>query len=284
MKKVKIIGVPEHFNFPWQLALGEGAFEERGIDLRWTNIPEGTGKMCQMLSDGETDLAIILTEGIIKSITEGNPVKIVQEYVASPLLWGIHVGAKSSYKVLSDLKNAKVAISRFGSGSHLMAYVNARNEGWNSDQIRFEIVNNLDGAVKALTEGEADYFMWEHFMTKPLVDKGVFRRLGDCPTPWPSFVIVATDNFLRENKAILGHILEIINLYTAEFKSIPSIDRTLANTFDQQLEDIQRWLSLTQWSQVSLKPQTIDLVQNTLMDLKLIDKKLKLDEVIENVQ
>lgn len=284
MKKVKIIGVPEHFNFPWQLALGEGAFEERGIDLRWTNIPEGTGKMCQMLSDGETDLAIILTEGIIKSITEGNPVKIVQEYVASPLLWGIHVGAKSSYKVLSDLKNAKVAISRFGSGSHLMAYVNARNEGWNSDQIRFEIVNNLDGAVKALTEGEADYFMWEHFMTKPLVDKGVFRRLGDCPTPWPSFVIVATDNFLRENKAILGHILEIINLYTAEFKSIPSIDRTLANTFDQQLEDVQRWLSLTQWSQVSLKPQTIDLVQNTLMDLKLIDKKLKLDEVIENVQ
>jgi ABC-type nitrate/sulfonate/bicarbonate transport system substrate-binding protein len=284
MKKVKIIGVPEHFNFPWQLALEEGAFEERGIDLRWTNIPEGTGKMCQMLSDGETDLAIILTEGIIKSITEGNPVKIVQEYVASPLLWGIHVGAKSSYKVLSDLKNAKVAISRFGSGSHLMAYVNARNEGWNSDQIRFEIVNNLDGAVKALTEGEADYFMWEHFMTKPLVDKGVFRRLGDCPTPWPSFVIVATDNFLRENKAILGHILEIINLYTAEFKSIPSIDRTLANTFDQQLEDVQRWLSLTQWSQVSLKPQTIDLVQNTLMDLKLIDKKLKLDEVIENVQ
>src|SRR5690606_26303347 len=193
MQKVKIIGVPEHFNFPWQLAIGEGAFEERGIDLRWMDIPEGTGKMCQMLNDGEADLAIILTEGIIKSITEGNPVKIVQEYVSSPLLWGIHVGAKSSYKVLSDLKNAKVAISRFGSGSHLMAFVNARNEGWDSDRLQFEVINNLDGAVKALTEGGADYFMWEHFMTKPLVDKGVFRRLGDCPTPWPSFVIVATD-------------------------------------------------------------------------------------------
>jgi len=283
MQKVKIIGVPEHFNFPWQLAIGEGAFEERGIDLRWMDIPEGTGKMCQMLKDGKTDLAIILTEGIIKSITEGNPVKIVQKYVSSPLLWGIHVGAKSSYKVLSDLKNAKVAISRFGSGSHLMAFVNARNEGWDSDRLQFEVVDNLEGAVNALTEGSADYFMWEHFMTKPLVDKGVFRRLGDCPTPWPSFVIVVTDKFLRGNKNTLGHILEVINLYTSEFKTIPSIDRTLANTFDQRSEDIREWLSLTRWSQTSLKFQAVDLVQNTLLDLKLIDKTLNFDEIVETV-
>ena len=81
MKTVKIIGVPEHFNLPWHLAIEEGAFEERGIQLEWTDIPEGTGKMSQMLKDGETDLAIILTEGIVKSITEGNPVKIIQEYI-----------------------------------------------------------------------------------------------------------------------------------------------------------------------------------------------------------
>ncbi|NNM17841.1 MAG: ABC transporter substrate-binding protein, partial [Croceitalea sp.] len=42
MKKVKIIGVPEHFNLPWHLAIEEGAFEARGIDLVWTDIPEGT--------------------------------------------------------------------------------------------------------------------------------------------------------------------------------------------------------------------------------------------------
>ncbi len=284
MKEVKIIGVPEHFNFPWQLAIEEGAFEERGIDLQWTDIPEGTGKMCQMLKDGETDLAIILTEGIIKSIVEGNPVKIVQEYVASPLLWGIHVGAKSNYKVLSDLEGTKVAISRFGSGSHLMAFVHAKQEGWNSDQLQFEVINNLDGAVQALTEGKADYFMWEHFMTKPLVDNGTFRRLGDCPTPWPSFVVAATDNLIRDNKNILRHILDIINLYTIEFKSIPSIDRTLANAFDQQLEDIQEWLSLTQWSQASLNIQTIGLVQDTLLNLKLIDKKSDFNEIVESMQ
>ena len=96
MKKVNVVGVPEHFNLPWHLAIEEGAFSDRGITLSWTDIPEGTGKMAQMLEDNQTDLAIILTEGIIKSISHDNPCKIVQQYVSSPLLWGIHVAADSA--------------------------------------------------------------------------------------------------------------------------------------------------------------------------------------------
>ena len=39
--------------------------------------------MCQMLRDGEADMAVILTEGIVKDIVAGNPSKIVQIYVQS---------------------------------------------------------------------------------------------------------------------------------------------------------------------------------------------------------
>ncbi len=280
MKTVKIIGVPEHFNFPWHLAIEEGAFEERGIDLQWSDIPEGTGKMCQMLQDGETDLAIILTEGIVKSIVEGNPVKIVQRYIESPLLWGIHVGAKSKYNTIKELENTKVAISRYGSGSHLMAYVNAKNNEWDTNALNFEVINNLDGAVTALTNGAADYFMWEHFTTKPLVDNGTFRRLGDCPTPWPCFVIAATDNFISTQKGTLAHILEVINLYTEEFKSIPSIDRNLSNAYEQQLEDIKEWLSITEWSQSQMDGKTLSGVQEQLKILGLIDKQVPKESIL----
>ncbi len=280
MKTVKIIGVPEHFNFPWHLAIEEGAFEERGIDLQWSDIPEGTGKMCQMLQDGETDLAIILTEGIVKSIVEGNPVKIVQKYIESPLLWGIHVGAKSKYTQIKDLENTKVAISRYGSGSHLMAYVNAKNNDWDTSALGFEVINNLDGAVTALTNGSADYFMWEHFTTKPLVDNSTFRRLGDCPTPWPCFVIAATDNFITTQKGTLAHILEVINLYTEEFKSIPSIDRNLSNAYEQKLEDIKEWLSITEWSQSQMDGKTLSGVQEQLKVLGLIDKQVSKESIL----
>ncbi|NJB69986.1 ABC-type nitrate/sulfonate/bicarbonate transport system substrate-binding protein [Saonia flava] len=281
MKQVKIVGVPEHFNLPWHMAIEEGAFLERGINLEWENIPEGTGKMCQLLKDEETDLAIILTEGLIKSISEGNPSKIVQVFINSPLLWGIHVGAKSEYKNIDELKGAKAAISRFGSGSHLMAYVHAQNKEWDTNTLQFEVINNLEGAIDALTNGKADYFMWEHFTTKPLVDKGIFRRLGDCPTPWPCFVVAATDKFLSNNKGALDHILETINLYTSEFKSIPSIDRTLANKYGQQLEDIKDWLSKTEWSQSQIDSTTLLEVQKRLISLDLI-KRIESDKTFRH--
>ena len=68
---MKIVGVPEHFNLPWLMALEEGAFASRGINLVWTDVPEGTGKMSELLATEQTDLAIVLTEGIVKrSISE----------------------------------------------------------------------------------------------------------------------------------------------------------------------------------------------------------------------
>lgn len=272
MKHIKIAGVPEHFNLPWHLCIENGEFEAVGIDLQWTDVPEGTGKMCQMLRDGETDIAVILSEGIVKDINAGNPSKIVQIYVESPLIWGIHVAANSNFKTLSDLENKKVAISRLGSGSQLMAYVNANNQGWNTENLQFEIVNTIDGAVESLTKGESDYFMWERFMTKPLVDNGIFRRIADCPTPWPCFVIAVREEILKKHPNTIAQILEIINLTTQEFKEIPSIDKTLASKYHQKIEDIQEWLRLTEWSQKPLTENMLNKIQNQLFELKIIDK------------
>ncbi|WP_291129425.1 substrate-binding domain-containing protein [Flavobacterium sp. UBA7682] len=283
MKTVKITGVPEHFNLPWHLCIESGEFLQAGIDLQWTDIPEGTGKMCQMLRDGETDIAVILTEGIIKDIVGGNPSSIVQVYVESPLIWGIHVGANSSYQTLADLENTKAAISRYGSGSHLMSYVNAQNQNWNTETLQFEIVNTIDGAVEALTTSKADYFLWERFMTKPLVDNGIFRRIADCPTPWPCFVIAVRNEFFEDHFQTVDLILDIINNTTADFKDIPSIDRTLASKYNQKLEDIQEWLSLTKWSQKPLEEKVLNKIQNQLFDLKIIDKKGTFAEIVKAV-
>jgi sulfonate transport system substrate-binding protein len=280
MLKVRIAGVPEHFNLPWHMAIEEAAFEDRGIDLEWIDVPEGTGKMCNMLREQQTDMAIILTEGIVRDIVAGNPSKIIQVYVQSPLIWGIHVAGESSFKALEDIKKGKAAISRFGSGSHLMAYVNASQHKWNLEDLKFEVVNNIQGAVEALGNGKADYFLWERFTTKPLVDKGVFRRIGDCPTPWPCFVIAATDKFLADHSKVAKHILQVINQYTVEFKKIPSIDRTIANQYEQKLEDVKTWLSLTKWGQEQLTEEVFNIVQDQLKALELLSKKEDFRKVV----
>jgi ABC-type nitrate/sulfonate/bicarbonate transport system substrate-binding protein len=280
MTSLKIVGVPEHFNLPWHQCLENGEFEKENIDLQWTDVPEGTGKMCQMLRDGTADIAVILTEGIIKDIVNGNPSKIVQVYVESPLIWGIHVAAHSTFQNLADLENSKAAISRLGSGSQLMAYVNAKNQGWDTSKLQFEIVNTLDGGVTALTEGTADYFMWERFMTQPLVDQGIFRRIADCPTPWPCFVIAVREEVLAKQPETINRLLEIINAKTQNFKGIPNIVNLLATTYNQKTEDIEEWLSLTNWSQEKIDLDLLESIQKQLFDLHIINKTVPVTQLV----
>lgn len=278
MKKVIVGGVPEHFNFPWNLAIEEGLFEKEGIVLEWKDFPAGTGALNDALRKKELDLAVILTEGIVKDIAAGNPSQIVQVFVESPLLWGIHVAQNSHYQNLDQLKGTKAAISRYGSGSHLMAIVNAKLHKWNLDSdLDFHLIEDLDGALDALPKGEADYFMWEKFMTKPFVDNGTFRLIGEAPTPWPSFVIVGRKEFLNNESETVETILKIINNKTRRFKTIPEIENKIANRFDQKPEDVAEWLSLTSWSDSQLTEKHLDLVQNTLLDLNLVKQKQEND-------
>lgn len=280
MKTIKIAGVPEHFNLPWHLCIEEGQFDAVGIDLQWTDVPEGTGKMCQMLRNGETDIAIILTEGIIKDIAAGNESKIVQVYVQSPLIWGIHVAYDSKFRSVSELEHKKIAVSRMGSGSHLMSIVNAEHQNWNTEKLSFEIVNTIDGAVEALTNGKADYFMWERFMTQPLVDQKISRRIAECPTPWPCFAIAVRNEIVENNPKIIQQILEIINTTSQEFKEIPSIDRTLSVKYNLELTTVQEWLKLTHWSTKQFTNDAFDKLIEELLRLKIIEKKLPIEHFL----
>ena len=284
MKQINIGGVPEHFNLAWYLGLKNGDYKAENINLRWHDYFGGTGEMCKGLRNVDIDIAVILTEGIIKDIIAGNKSKIVQVFVKTPLNWGIHVDAKSNYNSLDDLKGTKAAISRYGSGSHLMSYVNAEQNNWDLESdLKFEVIKNLDGAINGLTNGKADYFMWEKFTTKPLVDNGTFRRIGNLPSPWPCFVIAVREDFLKTNKADVKTILNIVNTTTKEFKEIPRIDTTIANRYKQELEDVQEWLNLTEWSQENITEKTIKKVQDELFKLNIIPEKWDYKDLIEKI-
>ena len=281
MKNFHIGGVPEHFNLPWYLTLRDKSYTKEGINLRWKDYYGGTGAMAKALREKEIDMAVILTEGIIRDICNGNDSSVVQIFVQSPLVWGIHVAKNSNFTSVEDLRGRTAAISRFGSGSHLMAYVNAENLGWDTEKdLNFEVIRNLDGALKGLPEGKGDYFMWEKFTTKPYVDNGPFRRVGECPTPWPCFVIAVRNDVLQNDMESVHTILDIINNTTREFKNIPSIDRMIANRYNQELEDVREWLSITEWSQENLDAAQVRRIQETLLHLELIDEIVPPEKIL----
>jgi ABC-type nitrate/sulfonate/bicarbonate transport system substrate-binding protein len=240
--------VPEHFNLPWHLALQTRKLEPLGIDLTWRDYPGGSGAMAKALRDGELDAAVLLTEGAVAAVSDGVALEIASLYTDSPLVWGIHVPAASRYRSVAELERARYAISRKGSGSHLMAFVHARAQGWPVTGLALVVVDSLEGAVAAFAAGQADVFFWEKFMTKPLVDAGTFRRVGEFTAPWPAFVVCIARAAGAERRAALGRALAVVLDEARALRLRPAAAELIAARYGLKAADARDWLAATQWS------------------------------------
>ena len=249
MIKLTIGGVPEHFNLPWQLALEQRRFEALGIDLTWRDYPGGSGAMAKGLREGELDAALLLTEGAVAAVTDGVELEIVSRYTDSPLVWGIHVPADSRVRAVNDLQGARYAISRKGSGSHLIAFVHARAEGWPVNGLSLVTVGSLEGAVDAFAAGTADVFFWEKFMTKPLVDAGKFRRVGEFKAPWPAFVICAQRPMHQHQRVALERVIELVLEEARALRARADAPQLIAERYGLAAPDVAEWLETTRWSE-----------------------------------
>lgn len=190
--------VPEHFSTPLYFAQ-----KRYGLDAVLIPFPSGTGHMVTAIRAGEIDVAIGLTEGWIAGLgREGvggdGGYRLVGTYVDTPLCWAISTGAKRpEISSVASLAGRKIGVSRIGSGSYVMGFVLADQQGWLSsggtqpfsDTV---VLNNFENLRNAVNSGEADFFMWEHFTSKKFYDSGEIRRVGEIYTPWSSWKIVAS--------------------------------------------------------------------------------------------
>lgn len=240
---LKLGGVPEHFNLPWHLAMESPELAD--LAITWEDQPGGTGQMLAKLESGELDVASILTEGTVSAISKGLPVTMLQVYVSSPLQWGVFVPPSSDYLTVDDLEGAKVAISRFNSGSHLMAFIQAQQHGWKIDEEQFVVVGNLDGAVESFAKRETDLFLWERHMTRPLVEAGAFRQLGILETPWPSFVIAARNDVLTGRTTEVGRVIDAVTAQAVGLHDLPNIAELISSRYRLQPDTAESWLAST---------------------------------------
>lgn len=269
MISIKIGGVPEHFNYPWKKLIKEKAFEAIGINLTYLEYSTGTGAMCKELNSQQLDAALILTEGALADIEKGGQHKILSVYVQSPLVWGIHVPYDSEIKSVESIYDQVYGISRFGSGSHLMAQVHAKQQNKDTSAMRFHIVNNMPGCVDSFQEGSSNVFFWEKFTTKPLVDSQKMRRVGVCPTPWPCFVLSAHQDLAPEKKEAL---LTVFSMVLSEAQQIKKDEEysinEIAQMYDLALDDVKEWFSSVEWAtqigfEENVKTKVIDTLKET---------------------
>ena len=282
MKTLRITGVPEHFNYPFRLLFEEQPFLKKGIRIEWKEESRGSGQMNLDLRNDDTDLAILLTESFLKDFEAGNPSKMIGFHVTSPLIWGIHAGENSSIYSLSDLKEKKILVSRMGSGSHLMALALAKQEGWHPEELSFEIVGNMEGAEKVMNEGSEGIFLWEKYTTAPKVAQGVMRRIGEIPSPWPCFVLVASEKALAEFGEILIEVRDEIYRISEKLTSKEHLPELLANEYTLNPIDVADWLGQTVWcTQSSVSKRVMERSIQKMIELNILRGNLDLASFLE---
>lgn len=279
--KITVGGVPEHFNYPWHMALKTGLFRNNDIELDWVDVKGGSGAMCKMLDAGELDYAVVLTEGVVKHIHGGSPIRIIHQYVKSPLIWGIHV-SKTFDASSKPLKEARFARSRVGSGSHIMAYVLAEQNGWKISEEQFVTVGSIDGALEAFDEDRADVLLWEKFMTLPYVQSGKVARQGDLISPWPCFVLVANEAALERKSEITKLSDSILEANKIVMKTKGS-RKAISDHYGLPLKLIQQWYNTVEWQGSDwISKKVLMNVQSTLLSVGIIDERMPVENYCSN--
>jgi ABC-type nitrate/sulfonate/bicarbonate transport system substrate-binding protein len=234
--------------------------------------------MIQSLQSKEIDVGIGLTEGWVAGLgklkdqkVDKLPYSIVGTYVETPLCWAISTGVKrDDIKTVAGeggLKGRKIGVSRIGSGSYVMGFVLADQNGWlesGSSKPPFEVLvlDTFKNLRDAVNDGTADFFMWEHFTSKRYYDNGEIRRVGEIYTPWSSWKIVTRDAKDERLEDMAVAINKGIEYFRDNQKEVVEY---ISSELDYSKEDAEEWL------------KTVTFAQNVRgVDEKVIQKTIQI--------
>ncbi|KAF1996913.1 hypothetical protein P154DRAFT_442335 [Amniculicola lignicola CBS 123094] len=261
--------VPEHFSAPLEFAK-----KHYGLTSTLLPYPSGTGHMVTALQSGEIDIGVGLTEGWIAALGKAQSskkdagFKLVGTYVETPLCWAISTGARrGELEGVQDLKGKRVGVSRIGSGSYVMSYVLADQQGWldpsaTESPFPVEPLNTFASLREGVNKGTADFFMWEHFTSKRYYDNGEIKRIGEIYTPWSSWKIVALNSLLNPGnwscgpnapksvlKEELEDVLQKINKGVKHFEeNREEAIHYISTKLDYSEEDAREWLKTVRFA------------------------------------
>lgn len=166
--------------------------------------------------------------------------------------WAISTGAKrEGINGVEDLKtHNKVGVSRIGSGSYVMSFVLADQQGWLSSTAPFEFfpLQTFAALRNGVNDGTADFFMWEHFTSKRYYDSGEIRRIGEIYTPWPSWQIVASTS-LPTGDSCVEELFQKLDQGIRYFEGNKEESvKYISTNLDYSVEDAREWLKTVKFA------------------------------------
>lgn len=197
--------------------------------------------------------------------------------------WAISTGKDSKHGSIDTLDKATVAISRFGSGSHIMAYVLADQQGWlaqSKDPFQFQALSNFQAMRDAVNSSACDFFMWETFTTKPYHDSGEVKRIGQITPPWPAFLFAA---HVDVDMTAVQRILKAVQLASTIFmaqKDGASIKRVI-DILGYDEADVRNWFKTVRYAQdmTQVSRRALEVTGSTLVKAGVLSEVPNIEDL-----
>lgn len=199
-----------------------------------------------------------------------------------------------------------------------MSFVLSKQQGWPEDSLKPVILGPFrslrDGVTGYHAEEEpskaggatsgqnpsAEFFMWEHFTTKPYfhpVDTTVkpyppLKKIGEIYTPWPSWLIVASTSTFPDptSDTNLAELLDLFDRGIQEFEANPDGVVDLLETGELGCtyaeEDAREWMKDVKFAKPTtrgLDPRIVDNVVDVLKGAGVIAPEMSAAEAIKRV-
>ncbi len=190
------------------LAEDQGFYKKHGLDV--TAVFTGSGSVTsQALVAGEAKLASTSVGPTAGAVGAGADLAIFAGLIhILPYQFWVH----SQVRQAADLKGKRVAISTFGSGSHLAAEVALQQLGLDParDKIAIIQIGQQPERVAALLSGKIDATVLDPGFAQAAKDKGLTMMINmtKADTPYLNTVIVASRRYARENPQIIDSFLK----------------------------------------------------------------------------
>jgi len=200
--------LPSNHHAALFVAEEKGMFDREGIKIEMVEFKAGP-ELVKAAGIGEIDIGYVGVPPANMAIARGIPVKIVASVQDEGS--GIVVGNETNIRGIEDLRGRTIAIPMIGSIQDVLL-----KDVLTKNNISPEEVNIIELEVplmpKALQAGEIDGFVaWEPFVTiaKHEGYGGVLMYSGEIWKGHPCCVVIATDDFRKNNPDVLRRFLKV---------------------------------------------------------------------------
>lgn len=112
-------------------------------------------------------------------------------------------------------------------------------------------------------------------MTKPVVDAGRFRRVGEFVAPWPAFVVCAAPDALAAKGPAIAAVLRMAVAAAARLAASPDGAAQIASRYGLEVRDVRDWLATTRWAtRPGIDAAHVAPALAALHELEIVDRAL----------